>query len=248
MSRRYDRTDIAKVGVWSALVALAGAVGYIVSVPLQVLDVVSPLQDSIIAFASSLIIATPFLLAMLALHYVVPEEKRFWTHAAVLMAVIYATYNTLNYVVQLATVLPAGYTWTFEDQQGTVGPLSLLNQTPHSLFWDIDGLGYIFLNLATLLAVPALEKSGAQRWVRRFFLANGLITPLFAIAYFYPTFSVPILMIGGAPWAITVPGCLLSLALFFHRTSQVRPHASETEPTAQGAGSDLGGSSTRRDT
>jgi hypothetical protein len=32
MSRRYDRTDIAKVGVWSALVALAGAVGYIVSV------------------------------------------------------------------------------------------------------------------------------------------------------------------------------------------------------------------------
>jgi len=121
--------------------------------------------------------------------------------AAVLMAVIYATYNTLNYVVQLATVLPAGYTWTFEDQQGTVGPLSLLNQTPHSLFWDIDGLGYIFLNLATLLAVPALEKSGAQRWVRRFFLANGLITPVFAIAYFYPTFSVPILMIGGVPWA-----------------------------------------------
>ena len=101
MSRRYDRTDIAKVGLWSALVALAGAVGYIVSVPLQVLDVVGPLQDSIIAFVSSLIIATPFLLAMLALHHVVPEENRFWTHAAVLMAVIYATYNTLNYVVQL---------------------------------------------------------------------------------------------------------------------------------------------------
>jgi preprotein translocase subunit Sss1 len=43
MSRRYDRTEIAKVGVWSALVALAGAVGYIVSVPLQILDVVGPL-------------------------------------------------------------------------------------------------------------------------------------------------------------------------------------------------------------
>jgi hypothetical protein len=158
MSRRYDRAGIAKVGFWSALVALAGAVGYIVSVPLQVLDVVGPLQDSIIAFASSLIIATPFLLAMLALHYVVPEERRFWTHAAVLMAVIYTTYNTLNYVVQLATVLPAGYTWTFEDQQGTVGPLSLLNQTPHSLFWDIDGLGYIFFNLANSLQSRLLKR------------------------------------------------------------------------------------------
>jgi hypothetical protein len=218
-----QRAEVARFGFWSALVALAGAVGYIVSVPLQTLHVVGPLQDSVIAFASSLIIPTPFLLAMLALHHVVPTEKRFWTHAAVLLAVVYTTYNTLNYVVQLVTVIPAGYSWTFEDQQGTIGPLSLLNQTPHSLFWDVDGLGYIFLNLATLLAVPALEKHGAQRWVRSFFLANALITPLFAITYFSPTYSVPVLMLGGIPWAITVPGCLLSLALFLRRESQVLP-------------------------
>jgi hypothetical protein len=223
MTVGYERADIAKFGFWSALVALAGAVGYIVSVPLQTFDVVGPLQDSVIAFASSLIIPTPFLLAMLALHYVVPGEKRFWTHAAVLLAVVYTTYNTLNYVVQLVTVIPAGYSWTFEDQQGTVGRLSLLNQTPHSLFWDVDGLGYIFLNLATLLAVPAFEKRGVQRWVRSFFLANGLIIPLFAITYFSPSYSVPVLMLGGIPWAITVPGCLLSLAFFLRRESRVHP-------------------------
>jgi hypothetical protein len=134
-------------------------------------------------------------------------------------------------VVQLVTVIPAGYSWTFEDQQGTIGPLSLLNQTPHSLFWDVDGLGYIFLNLATLLAVPALEKRGAQRWVRSFFLANALITPLFAITYFSPTYSVPVLMLG-IPWAITVPGCLLSLALFLRRESQVLPRPSVRTQTS----------------
>ena len=211
------QNTIARIGFWSAIVALVGAVGYILTVPLQIFNMVSPLQDSIIAFASSLIIATPFLLAMLALHYTVSEDKRFWTNAAVLFAVIYTTYNTLNYVVQLTTVLPAGYTWTFDNQQGTVGPLSLLNQTPHSLFWDVDGLGYIFLNLATLFAFPVFEKRGLQNWVRWFFLVNGLITPLFAITYFYPTYSVPILLLGGIPWAITVPGCLLLLALFFNR-------------------------------
>jgi hypothetical protein len=26
----------------------------------------------------------------------------------------------------------------------------ILDQTPHSLFWDIDELGYIFMGLATL--------------------------------------------------------------------------------------------------
>ena len=208
---------VANIGFWSAIVAFVGAVGYILSVPLQIFNVLSPLQDSILAFASSLIIATPFLLAMLALHYSVSEEHKFWTHAAVVFAVIYATYNTLNYVVQLTTVIPAGYSWTFDNQQGTVGPLSLLNQTPHSLFWDVDGLGYIFLNLATLFAFPVFKKRGLQSLVRWFFLVNGLITPLFAITYFYPTYSVPILMLGGLPWAITVPGCLLLLALFFKR-------------------------------
>ena len=210
---------INRIGFWAAFVAFVGAVGYIVSVPLQIFHVVNPLQDSIIAFGFSLIIATPFLVAMLALHSTVSEEKKFWTHTAVVFAVIYTTYNTLNYVVQLTTVIPAGYSWTFENQQGTVGPLSLLNQTPHSLFWDVDGLGYIFLNLATLFAFPVFQKRGLQRWVRRFFLANGLITPLFAIAYYYPAFSVPILLLGGIPWAITVPGCLLLLALFFRRNS-----------------------------
>jgi hypothetical protein len=109
---------------------------------------------------------------------------------------------------------------TFENQQGTLGPLSLLNQTPHSLFWDMDGLGYVFLNLATLFAFPVFEKRGLQGWIRRFFLANGLITPLFAITYFYPGYSMPILLLGGIPWAITVPACLLLLALFFKSQTQ----------------------------
>jgi hypothetical protein len=209
--------SISRIGFWAALVAFVGAVGYVVSVPLQVLNVVSPLEDSAIAFGFSLIIPTPFLLAMLALHYTVSEEKRFWTHAAIVLAVIYTVFCTMNYVVQLTTVIPAGYSWTFENQQGTLGPLSILNQTPHSLFWDLDGLGYIFLNLATLFAFPVFKKRGLENWVRRFFLANALITPLFAIVYFYPTYSVPLLLLGGIPWVITVPGCLLLLALFFRR-------------------------------
>jgi len=145
-------TSISRIGFWASLVAFVGAVGYVVSVPLQILNLVSPLEDAAIAFGSSLIIATPFLIAMVALHYTVSEKKRFWTHAAIALAVIYTTYCTLNYVVQLTTVIPAGYYWTFENQRGTQGPLSILNQTPHSLFWDLDALGYIFLNLATLFA------------------------------------------------------------------------------------------------
>jgi len=226
---KTQNNRINKIGFWAAVVAFIGAVGYIVSVPLQILNVVNYVQDSILAFGFSLIIPASFLVAMLALHSTVSEEKKFWTHAAVVFAVIYTTYCTLNYVVQLTTVLPAGYSWTFANQQGTVGPLSLLNQTPHSLFWDIDGLGYIFLNVATLFAFPVFEKRGLQQWVRWVFLANAVITPLFAIAYYYPTFSVPILLLGGIPWAITVPACLLLLALFFRSKYAIQDDAISSE-------------------
>jgi hypothetical protein len=206
---------IRAAGFWAAVVALVGAMGYILSVPLQIMSMLSPTQDAVVAFVSSLAIAPSFLVAVVALHYTVLPEKRFWTHVAVQLASIYATLACVNYVVQLATVLPAGYSWSFTDQAGTIGPLSVLNQTPHSLMWDLDGLAYIFLNLATLFAARAFEKDGPQRVLRRVFLANASITPLFAIAYFWPHFSVPILLVGGIPWSITVPASMLALSMYF---------------------------------
>jgi hypothetical protein len=149
-------TAIARVGFWGAVIAFVGVAGYDASVPLQVLNLVTPLQDA--TFASSLIIATPFLLAMVALHYTVPGSKKFWTSVAIVLSVIYTTYCSINYIVQLTTVIPAGSFWTLSNQQGTQGPLSLLNQIPHSLFWDLDGLGYLFMGFDAVCVSSLREK------------------------------------------------------------------------------------------
>ena len=61
-------------------------------------------------------------------------------------------------------------------------------------------------------APPAL-----QRWIRWVFLTNAAITPLFAITYFAPVYPVPIQLLGGIPWSITVPACLVMLALYFRQ-------------------------------
>jgi hypothetical protein len=218
------KKTLLRIGFWTALIALVGALGYVVSALLQILHLVGPVTDAVIAFSTSLMMPVPFLLAMLVLHAMVRDEDKFWSSAAVAFAIIYTTYNTLNYVVQLATVIPAGYSWTFESPAGTPGPLAVLNQTPHSLFWDVDALGYIFLSLSTLFAFPVFEKRGVQLWVRRFFLANALVIPLFCVAYFHPGYSVGQLLFG-LPWGITVPGSLLLLALYFRRQLGKPPDA-----------------------
>jgi uncharacterized membrane protein len=211
---------LGRIGFWSATVAFIAVSGYCFVTFLQILGFVRYPWDAILIFGLSLLIATPFMLALLVLHYTTPEGKRFWSNAALLFAVMYNTFVTINYVVQLTAVIPYGN--------------SNLAQTPHSLFWTLDALGYIFMGLATLSATPVFGKQGLQKWVRWSFLANALATPGVASVYFYPTYgsgwslgstglSPPFstalspIMLLGSPWVITAPASMLLLALFLGR-------------------------------
>lgn len=76
-----------------------------------------------------------------------PLEKKYWSHATLIFTSLYVVFVTANYVVQLATVIQM-------TLKGNAEEIGILIQTPHSLFWDFDALGYIFMGLATLFAVP----------------------------------------------------------------------------------------------
>lgn len=201
---------IYKVGFWAGLIAFSATVGFNIVQILQLFRVFSFPLDEILIYGFSMCIVIPFILEMLALHYAVPDEKKFWSHAALIFTVIYAVFVTANYVVQLATVIPM-------TVKGTADSIQILKQTPHSLFWDYDAIGYISMGLATVFAVPVFEKHGFQKWVRYSFLIHGIITtPLIAFVYFYPNFSEKILLIG-IPWIITAPLAMLMLAVLFRK-------------------------------
>ena len=194
--------SISVVGYRLGLAAFAFALAYDVVQILQVIGALSFPLDEILIYGTSLGIVVPFVLLVLAFHHVTPREKQFWSHGALLFAVIYAGFVTANYVVQLATVVPA-------KMRGEAA--GLLEQTPHSLFWDYDAIGYIAMGITSLLALPALDKVGLEKWARRALIANVCVTPLISIVYFYPTFSTRLLFLG-FPWAVTAPLSMLMLA------------------------------------
>jgi hypothetical protein len=201
--------QICKIGFWSGIIAFGSSVGYTVVQLLQLAGVLPYPWDEILIYGFSLCIVVPFLIEMLALHYVVPDEKKFWSHASLIFTIIYAIFVTSNYVVQLATVIPF-------TLRGASDEISMLIQTPHSLFWDFDAIGYIAMGLATLFALPIFKKEGFQKWIWYSFLAHSLATPLIAFVYFYPNFSERLLLIG-LPWAITAPLFMLLLAMLFKK-------------------------------
>lgn len=200
---------VCKVGFLFGVVAFCASAAFVLVQILQLLKILSYPLDEILIYGFSLCIVIPFLLEMLALHYVTPNDKKFWSHAALIFTIIYAVFVTANYVVQLATVIPM--TLRGESEQ-----INILIQTPHSLFWDFDAIGYISMGLATLLAVPVFEKQGFQKWVRISFLANASVTPLIAFVYFYPDFSEKLLLLG-IPWVVTAPMAMLFLAIMFKK-------------------------------
>jgi hypothetical protein len=201
--------SIYKIGFWSGLIAFISTVAFFIVQVLQLLGVLVYPWDQILIFGFSLCIVIPFMIEMLALHYVAPSDKKFWSHAALIFTVMYVIFVTANYVVQLATVIPM-------TLKGAADQIQILTQTPHSLFWDFDAIGYICMGLATLFAVPVFEKQGFQKWVRYCFLVHALVTPLIAFVYFYPNFSDKLLLLG-VPWAITAPVSMLLLALMFRK-------------------------------
>ncbi|ELR68479.1 hypothetical protein C900_00313 [Fulvivirga imtechensis AK7] len=205
---------IYKIGFAAGLAAFTATLSYVVAQILQLAGVLRFPLDEILIYGTSLCIVIPFVLEMLALHYITPDEKKFWSHAAVIFSVVYAVFVTANYVVQLATVIPM-------KLKGELEEFTVLEQTPHSMFWNYDAIGYIFMGLAMLIALPAFEKHGFQRWVRISFLANAIMTPFISIVYFYPTFSETLLFLG-FPWGVTAPLAMLMLALMLRKEKQRR--------------------------
>jgi heme/copper-type cytochrome/quinol oxidase subunit 4 len=201
--------SISEVGYWSGLAAFASTVAYDVVQILQVVGVLHFPLDEVLIYGTSLCIVVPFVLEMVAFHHLTPHDKQFWTQVALIFTTIYAVFVTANYVVQLATVIPA-------KVGGTTEAIRVLEQTPHSLFWDYDAVGYISMGLATLVAIPALSNVGFEKWVRLSFVANALATPLISIVYFYPTYSTKLLFLG-FPWAITAPLFMLLVAMMLRR-------------------------------
>lgn len=197
---------VSEAGYWSGLAAAVATAGYGIVQVLQVAGLLSFPTDEILIYGSSLCIVVPFILEMTAFHHLAKGDARYWTHAALIFSVIYAVFVTANYVVQLATVIPARL-------NGAGEPLRLLEQTPHSLFWDYDAIGYIAMGLAALVAIPAVDSGDGARGLRWSLIAHAAMTPFITVVYFEPTFSTALLLLG-FPWAITAPLFMWMLARF----------------------------------
>jgi hypothetical protein len=181
----------------------------------------STVTGLIVLLTPSLFLGSSFLLMILSIHYYAPLAKKIWSHAALVFAVIYAVFISMNYYVQLTLVVP-------HMIKGETESIKYLLFTPFDSFvYSVDILGYSFMSLSTLFAAFAFTSKGIAKTAKVFLIANGVLIPFIGLQTYYHPFIWP-----AALWAITFPGASISVYLFFRRShSKVQiKNASEKIP------------------
>jgi hypothetical protein len=201
------RHGITKMDFWASLVAFLGAVTYsisqIISPPL--LPILKYPWNEILIIAPSIVLAIAFIIVMNCVHEYATEDKKIWSRIGLSFAIIYAIFVSFVYIIQLATVIPS-------TLRGEGNQVLFLTLTKAHWIQAVDGLGYSLMSLATLFTFPVFASKGFEAWVRKFFVAHGLLAPFIVLPLWFP----PLIVIGTL-WFITAPGFLLLLTLLFRK-------------------------------
>jgi hypothetical protein len=194
----------ARIGQAAAITAALASIGYGVVQIGQIAGLLRFPADEIAIFGFSICIPIPYLLAMLALHHLTPEPRRFFSHAGVALAGVYATICSFVYIIELCVSVP------LRLHAGSPADPRMLNMSQPQFMFSVDSLGYIFMSLSALLAAFAFEPAGGQLRLRRAFVAHGLNAPVIILIMVFPAL-LPV----GSLWLVTAPLALLMLAGYF---------------------------------
>jgi hypothetical protein len=207
-----------KLGFWSAviiaLLVVLIDVGMIASTLLYPITTITNIEAYAASFSSmqmlpfvpSLILAPVFVIFMLSIYQIAPEEKKILGQLGLAFGVVCSAILSLHYYIQLTVV-----------QQGLLnnqieGLWQFATPNPYSFFWTFAALGYGFMGLA-LLCVAHIFEEKTDRTIKWLFIANGIIGIVFLVGNALGLFIVNIL--ASFVWGVLFPIAALLLAKKF---------------------------------
>jgi hypothetical protein len=199
--------DAIRIGFWSAALTAASCAAFTIAALFTERGVLRVPWDAVLSLTPSLLLAASFLTMMVCINATTPADRRIWSQLGVAFAVVYVPLCSASYIVELFVVVPRVLRGAGQDT------VLLTIARGDSVFNAIDGLGYIFMCVATLLAAPAFGAARLDRWIRRCFVANGATAVPIFITYFVNRSFI----YAAALWSVTVTASALLLAVRFRR-------------------------------
>ena len=148
------RKKALHIGFWSAIAVTIFTVGFIVALPLTFLPNLSEwtgIEDYAKAFKPiqmltvfpSILLASAYMIFTVSLHYYSENDKKIWSHLSIVFGLMYATISSLNYLIQIITVIPS-----MVNNQSN-GLEAFVAGNSNSIFFALMA-SYFFMCLSTL--------------------------------------------------------------------------------------------------
>ena len=200
-----NTSSVFRIGFWSALCSTIFAIIYIVPQLIIGIDMPSSPADLLLILGPSLLLAPAFVVMMTSVHYFAPQEKRIWSHIGLSFSIAYFVFVSIVYFVGLTVQLP-------HTIQGDLDQFQILKYVPKSFMTAIDALGYSSMSLGMLFTAQVFGGTRLQWWIRRVFIANGVLVPVILLTQIYPEVAYI-----GAFWIVTFPLSTSLVAVLFRR-------------------------------
>ena len=202
----------ARLGFWSALLTAFFCLLFTIAAVFTESHLLPAPWDVVLTIAPSLLLAPSFLAMLVGVNALTPSERKVWSQLGVAFAGVYVPLCVAAYIVELFVVEP-------RLLRGDTPQMALLTLARgDSVFNAIDGLGYMFMCLSTIVAAPAFGQNRLERWIRWLFLANGMLAVPIFLTYFVNRSFIWL----AALWSVTVTASAILLAVHFRRVGELR--------------------------
>ncbi len=210
MSDMFSDQEFRTAKMFGFITAILSSLFYIMFDVAAVLGLTGVMESqfwiSLSWYGPSLLLAYSFLGMTLSLYRDEINKVKILFSFAVALAVIYATLNSVVYVVQVMIIAPSFLNNTFQS-------VSIFEMAAGKPFYAVNGLAYTLMGLSTLFMALAIKGRGIIKTIRIMMLIHGCAAPfVFAALIIQPLFLI------SSTVGITYPVIGILVSVYMWRT------------------------------
>lgn len=212
------RKKALQAGFWSGIAVAIFTIAFIVALPLTFLpnlaewteiggyaETFKPMQ--MLTVFPSMILASVYMIFTVSIYYYSENDKKLWSHLSIIFGVMYAAISSLNYMIQIITVIPSIV------QNQTTGLEAFVAGNSNSIFYALMA-SYFFMCISALfISFVFSYKDKEQKIIRILFMGTGISGPLCLLGI-----VVPIVMpLAGVLWFVCLTWGSIMISIYFRK-------------------------------
>lgn len=208
-----------KLGFWTAIFSAVFAILWFITFNMQ--DVFQPVPEwnNLEAYANtfnisrltliypSLLLALSYIIMIVCIHRILPEDKKLWSLIALSIGIVYAVMASINYNIQAVSVRQS-------LAAGEINGIEMfLPDNTHSIYNALAN-SYVYMAISMFFAAFIFEKGKLEKWIRGLLLVQ-IISAIGQIGYSMIDISETIFIVTSMIWVVGAPASFILIAIWF---------------------------------